>query len=176
MKRDALISDCGTFRFTLSREWSDQWPRCAWLMLNPSTADASIDDPTIRRIVKFADAWGYGAVDVVNLAPLRTSQPANLWPWLDSANLEKLEVMLRNVDHIARIAEGAALRVVAFGAEAGARHPDVTRAALEAFRDGAVCLGTNAAGWPLHPMARGRMRVPDNAASKFWRWPETSAA
>jgi hypothetical protein len=60
MKSNAVISECGRYRYRLYREWaqSERMP-IMWVMLNPSTADASIDDPTIRRCIAFSKAWGY---------------------------------------------------------------------------------------------------------------------
>lgn len=74
----AAISDCGLYRLRLWRLWGD--PDCLvnWIMLNPSTADATQDDPTIRRCVGFARAWGYGGIVVTNLFALRATDPKEI--------------------------------------------------------------------------------------------------
>lgn len=77
MKRDAFISVCGKFRYSLTREWGDG-PRLLFVMLNPSTADALEDDPTIRRCIAFAKAEGFGSLEVVNLFAYRATDPADL--------------------------------------------------------------------------------------------------
>jgi hypothetical protein len=75
----AVLSACGLYRYRLQRRWhSAQRPPLCIVMLNPSTADATIDDPTIRRCVGFADRLGFGAVDVVNLFAYRTTDPRRL--------------------------------------------------------------------------------------------------
>jgi hypothetical protein len=53
----AVISDCGRYRYSLTRSWADGDNRVVFVMLNPSTADAEVDDPTIRRCIGFAKAW-----------------------------------------------------------------------------------------------------------------------
>lgn len=73
----AVISSCGTYRYELFRRWA-AGPQLAWIMLNPSTADATVDDPTIRRCIGFARAWGYGAIVVWNLFALRATDPRDL--------------------------------------------------------------------------------------------------
>src|SRR5690348_16099160 len=79
MKRDAVISDCGRYRYSLSRwGWDERSGRCVFIMLNPSTADASVDDPTIRRCINFAQGWGYGMLEVVNLFAWRATFPKEL--------------------------------------------------------------------------------------------------
>ena len=70
----AEISHGGRYRWRLTRVWG-QGARVCWIMLNPSTADASVDDPTIRRCRGFSQAWGFGGLHVVNLFPLRASEP-----------------------------------------------------------------------------------------------------
>ena len=52
--RTAVISDDGLYRYRLERVWDDARPALPFVMLNPSTADALVDDPTIRRCVGFA--------------------------------------------------------------------------------------------------------------------------
>ena len=77
--RDAIISPCGKYRYLLTRTWNRVDPSLCFIMLNPSTADASIDDPTIRRCIGFARQFGYGGIRVVNLYALRATDPKELW-------------------------------------------------------------------------------------------------
>lgn len=78
----------GPYRYYLERDWTgalgydgEDWqPRTAtFIMLNPSTADALVDDPTIRRCVGFARALGCTALWVGNLYNYRATKPADLW-------------------------------------------------------------------------------------------------
>lgn len=78
MVKDAVISDCGQYRYLLSRDWESGLQRLVFIGLNPSTADAEIDDPTIRRLIGFSKAWGYGGFDIVNLFALRSKDPKML--------------------------------------------------------------------------------------------------
>jgi hypothetical protein len=77
MKRDAMISGCGRYRYRLSRHWGSG-PEAAFIMLNPSTADAHIDDPTIRRCIGFARHWSMGSLYVGNLFAVRATRPADM--------------------------------------------------------------------------------------------------
>lgn len=76
-ERTAAISDDGVYRYRLYRSW-DLGPVMAFVMLNPSTADGEVDDPTIRRCVKFADREGCRKLVVVNLFAYRATDPAAL--------------------------------------------------------------------------------------------------
>lgn len=85
----AIISPDEKYRYMLSRDTGlteDGAPgHCsriasiAFVMLNPSTADASVDDPTIRRCVAYAKKWGAAELLVVNLYALRATDPKDLW-------------------------------------------------------------------------------------------------
>lgn len=71
----ARFSDDGRHRYWLDRHWDLKKPPATFLMLNPSTADARVDDPTIRRCRGFAEALGCGGITVVNLYAYRTKSP-----------------------------------------------------------------------------------------------------
>jgi hypothetical protein len=75
MLREAEISEDGKYRYALMRMWDDK-PLMMFCMLNPSTADATKDDPTIRRCIGFAKDRGYGGIYVVNLMAYRATDPA----------------------------------------------------------------------------------------------------
>lgn len=78
MKREAVISDDGLYRYRLERQWSDTPGTTTFVMLNPSTADGEVDDNTIRRCMGFAKRWGHGRLVVVNLFALRATDPREL--------------------------------------------------------------------------------------------------
>lgn len=74
----ACLSPCGRYRYELTRSWDGKLPKVAFVMLNPSKADATIDDPTIRKCIGLADRWGYGELRVYNLFALRATDPEEL--------------------------------------------------------------------------------------------------
>lgn len=78
MISSATFSECKRYRYSLRRVWDTSLPRCAFIMLNPSTADERKDDPTIRRVVDFAKSFGCGGVDVYNLFAFRSTDPTAL--------------------------------------------------------------------------------------------------
>ncbi len=77
MQRDAILSPCARYRYALARRWGPG-PAVAFVGLNPSTADAFADDPTIRRCVGFARAWGFDSLVMLNLFAWRATQPADM--------------------------------------------------------------------------------------------------
>ena len=74
----ATLSKDRRYRYRLWRSWGDPELRCVFVGLNPSTADETTDDPTIRKCIGFAKRWGFGAVDVVNLFAFRSTDPVGL--------------------------------------------------------------------------------------------------
>lgn len=75
MIRKASLSRCGQYRYSLSRQWDASLGTVCFIGLNPSTADAYQDDPTIRRCIGFAKSWGYGGLIIVNVFAFRTPYP-----------------------------------------------------------------------------------------------------
>jgi hypothetical protein len=144
--RGAVLSADGLYRYRLWRIVGSEFKRVVVVMLNPSTADAEVDDPTIRRCVAFARREGCGRLDVVNLYGFRATDPKALRGVEDP-------IGPANDEHILAASDAAHLVVVAWGADAG---PVVGRddAVVHLLRDrGAVhCLGTTAKGAPRHPL------------------------
>jgi hypothetical protein len=148
--RLAVISDDGLYRYTLTREWGPG-PAAVWIMLNPSTADANVDDPTIRRCRGFAQSWGCGKLVVVNLFALRTTKPGHLLHHPDPigpANDYALKEMLQLDGAWHVVAWGAAVtELVEYGLPA--QHE---RIAELAQGTPLWCLGTTRSGQPRHPL------------------------
>ncbi len=79
----AEIDPSGTYRWLLGRQWGSG-PFCHFTMLNPSSADAMEDDPTIRRCVGYALREDCGGLLVTNLSSFRATKPQQLLAWLKS--------------------------------------------------------------------------------------------
>lgn len=163
MRKDATISPCGRYRYELRRTWDKQKPALAACMLNPSTADAEKDDPTIRQLIGFATLWGYGGLYVVNLFAFRASQPKDLPGNIVEAigpdnnlYIDEAFNMARHRGKPALAAWGNLPQPIMIPTRdkllARARHHMVHL----------VCLGTTLDGAPKHPMARGRHRIPSD--------------
>jgi hypothetical protein len=149
MISDATISPCGLYRYTLSRIVAGGDKRILFVGLNPSTADASLDDPTIRRMKAFAAQMGGGLLLVGNLFAYRATEPKELW------RLPKdVAIGPENDAHLARLAQQADVVIAAWGSAAD-RTPrgGTVLGILKKYHRGAVqCLGRTQNGWPKHPL------------------------
>ncbi len=142
----AVISDYGEYRYRLDRWWQDGDLRLVWVMLNPSTADAEVDDPTIRRCMNFSKTWGYYGVTVINLFALRATDPRELEAHPSPAGPEWTE-------HCVEVLSGIQPIVAAWGARPIAEKPGaelVKALGQDAAR--LFCLGTTKNGHPRHPL------------------------
>ncbi len=145
----ATLSDCRKYRYRLWREWG-AGPALTFVMLNPSTADATLDDPTIRRCMGFARAWGFGRVEVVNLFAWRSPKPYDLLRPNDP-------VGPLNDAAIEDVTSGSKRIVLAWGSHQEIRkilapRAEVVFEKLKKLRVPIGNLGTNSDGMPKHPL------------------------
>lgn len=167
--KGASISECGRYRYHLWREWRgvdtphENWRwlgakdgngaelgeplSCVFVMLNPSTADGNIDDPTVRRCVGFARALKYDRLEIVNLFAYRTKSPRELL----ALNHDDDPVGARNQDFVRRAAANAGIIICAWGVHGG--HIEQNETAL-GWLDGhkTFALGLTAERHSRHPL------------------------
>lgn len=156
--RTATLSDDGRYRYDLTRTWEPpageiRRGRALFVMLNPSTADAEVDDPTIRRCMGFADREGCGELAVVNLYAFRTSKPAELWAARDSGIDIVGPLNRHTIARHAAIARTTGSPIIAaWGSGVPAGAADV-RQVLKVLGDAGVkALGLTKDGHPRHPL------------------------
>lgn len=83
ISRSAELSPCGRYRYLLTRTLATGSGTCLFVMLNPSTADHSVDDQTIRQCIGFTSAWGFNRLEVVNLFAWRATLPRDMYAAID---------------------------------------------------------------------------------------------
>lgn len=169
MNRTTQFSICRQYRYTLWREWdcdlltgtADDLPHSSQFLqviaLNPSTADETKDDPTIRRCIDFAKRWGFGALCMTNLFAWRDTLPANMKKAEDPIGPD-------NDQWLTDCAKGAGLILAAWGKHGSYLHRADLVVRLLA-RNGATvhCLRTNGDGSPQHPLY-----IPADTLPKFY--------
>lgn len=139
IRKDAIISECGKYRYRLTRVWDKALPIMGWVMLNPSTADASEDDPTIRKCCHYAKRDGFGGIEVVNMFAWRATDPRELKRVSDPYGRENTDY-IESMDVNQRV-------VVAWGGK-----PVLVKAIDALHNLDCYCLGVNQDGSPRHPL------------------------
>ena len=138
----AYISPDGLYRYSLERDLDADESVCTFVMLNPSTADGTYDDPTVRRCIRFARDWGYGRLRVVNLYAYRATKPRDLWLVNDPVGPDNNRVL-------AAAFEESDCLIAAWGAKAKRQRVAEVMALPYAPRK---ALGLTKAGAPRHPL------------------------
>jgi hypothetical protein len=146
VEKSARISQCGAFRYWLGRRWGDL-DGLTFVMLNPSTADALQDDPTIRRCIGFARREGFDAVNVYNLNAYRATRPAALATCADPVGPDNDAYLSLVLTEQRRRGHPV---VAAWGAHA---RPERVAAVLDLVPGvDWRCLGLTQHGHPRHPL------------------------
>lgn len=153
---EATFDERRIYRYLLTRTWDRGLPSVAWIMLNPSTADAAVDDATISRVVGFSRSWGYGSVDVVNLFAYRCTKPRQLRLPMDPVGpLNDLTIAETARSSVTVIVAWGNHGVVVNPATGVPRHEEVLALAARAGIE-VQSLGTTMRGQPMHPLYRPR--------------------
>jgi hypothetical protein len=157
----AILSPDKKYRYVLTREWNKNGSKSLnFLMCNPSTADASILDPTVKKCVKWAVVWGYDRLIVTNVFAYRSTDVKQLYKVGDP-------IGMNNDNHLEETFEKCknGLVVAAWGNNGTYLSRDTVAQAL-ATKAGVnlFCLRTTKNGNPEHPLY-----LPKNLKSIIWK-------
>jgi hypothetical protein len=154
-RTDALISSCERYRYSLTREWTEEEnaPYLLFVCLNPSKADGRFDDPSLKKMARFAHDRGYRSLRVANLFGWRATDPKELAAVVKRSVLEAVGPV--NDLTLEMLAEGAADVCCGWGAH-GSKWPNragaVVELLLKAHGRSLLCLRRTKEGQPLHPL------------------------
>lgn len=151
----AIIDSTERYRYSLWRNWDITLPRVTFIMLNPSTADSSVNDPTINRCIAYAKNWGYGSLEVVNLFAYRATKPIKLRGALDPIGEE-------NNQHILNALTRSEKVIPAWGINGTLLNRDKDVIELLRQNDAPVfALQLTKDGHPRHPLFVKANRIPE---------------
>ncbi len=155
ISRSAELSPCGRYRYLLTRTQLMGSGTCLFVMLNPSTADHTVDDQTIRQCIGFSAAWGYQRLEVVNLFAWRATLPRDMYAAIDP-------IGPAGDDWILRAARGADRIVCAWGEHGRHRgRGEAVRGLLQGHGHTLHHLGlTKGHAQPRHPLYLARDTAP----------------
>ena len=138
----AIFSACMKYRYVLWRTWNECKDKVLFICLNPSTADAHHNDPTVRRCIGFARAWNFGGMYLCNLFGLRATHPIHLHYAADPVGPDNDRVL-------ADCATKARIIVAAWGN--GGTYKGRDRAVQDAYPNYSI-IGWTGKGSPRHPL------------------------
>lgn len=149
--RQTIFSPCRMYRYVLWREWSYGEGYVMVIGLNPSTADEVQDDPTIRRCIAYAKAWGYAGLCMTNLFGFRATDPKDMKAVADPVGPD-------NNKHLESVAEHAGVVVAAWGMHGVHRGRDEEVIAMLGSK--LHCLRLTKDGHPAHPLYLSKTLTP----------------
>ena len=130
------------YRYSLWRIWDKEKPLVMFIGLNPSTANANDDDPTIRRVKRFAFDWGFGGVYMMNLFSYVT-------PYPDELVLTDVSHEIVNDFQLKQVAKHCSEIIFAWGSFKEAKE---RAEKINVMFPGAKALAINNDGSPKHPL------------------------
>ncbi len=149
MITDAYLSDDRLFRYWLLRTWDEKLPLLALIGSNPSVADESKDDPTIRKEIGFAERLGFGSILKLNVGAFRATNPRDWKAAIDPFGPENTITHLQG--YLAKFSPGTT--VAAWGRPCLTSQRGIHRAeAIKKNIRGMMCWGRNGDGSPRHPL------------------------
>ena len=148
---NATFSECRKYRYSLWRQWADTGSGYVMFIgLNPSTADEINDDPTIRRCIAYAQAWGYDALCMTNLFAYRATDPSEMMTACEPIGIE-------NNQRLLNLASNAGIVVAAWGTNgAHLNREDEVKALLPNLH----YLRLTKYGHPAHPLYLPKTLTP----------------
>jgi len=149
METFAIMSHDEKRRYSLSRVWEHKAKMVNFICLNPSTADAKNDDATVKKLIKFAKAWGCGGIKITNLFSVRSTNP-------DTIRYFPFKTDLDNNTYIESAAHTCDMIVFAWGNHGGLQGLEMIRrfdsGDLKRYRYKCYFLKKNKSGVPAHPL------------------------
>ena len=141
--KGAIFSNDRKYRYTLRRTWFLGKGYACFVALNPSTADETFDDPTVRRCIRFAQTWGYGGLMMMNLFALRSTDPKRLYAEKDPVGRPQNDV------YLAAVSAKAGITIMAWGTRGGYMNRDKE---VMKLLTNPHYLALTKEGYPKHPL------------------------
>lgn len=151
----AQFSECGQYRYSLWRRWDPEKPVATFVMLNPSTADAIDNDPTVERCQRRAEKMGYGGLRVANIFAYRSTDPQALYDHTEPIGEE-------NDAAILEAAQDAGIVICAWGSHGN--HLGRGAAVIKMLQEAGIelhYLQLNKDGTPKHPLYVAYEKTPE---------------
>lgn len=154
----AMFSDDRKYRWLLWRVWDVAKPATMFIGLNPSTADETEDDPTVRRCIDFARRWGSGSLIMANLFGWRSTDPSVLPRLSNPVGVDNWRIVQEAGKQAATAVAAWGTHGTLFANDLGFHHQWNARPELPRLQ----CLGVNADGTPKHPLYIAAATLPSD--------------
>jgi hypothetical protein len=150
---EAVFDKTKKYRYLLTRHLSEQKSVCTFIMLNPSTADATSNDPTVARCIQFSKKWGYGKLNVLNIFAYRSTDPSHLYTLEDPVGPDNNKFIEETVSQ-------SDLVIAAWGVHAALNKRGEEVGGIVSTKRDLHCLSVTKDGYPGHPLYLKKDSLP----------------